>query len=204
MPTCLHTKFGLTYLKVNPLTFYFCPYLLSDVSSAQATLKAAAIARAYPDVPNSFRTPLITGTPSEQNAKAYIQEAHTSMHEQTLPEPYVRDILSVSVMFSQKSAGLDAVVGQIVYINKHDLNLVRDGAPFDLSARTLFLTHTAAASLYLFPQIGALSPLIPSTPSDTESLFKQYLPLPTILQLDTENTIVSDMRRMNQAESGTQ
>lgn len=202
MPQYLHTAFGLTYLKVNPLTFYFCPYLLSDISTTQAILKTTAIARTYTDVPNSFRTNLMQGTPSEQDATAYVQEALIRMRDGTLPEPYIRAIISASIMFSQKSAGLDAVVGQIVYINKHDLQLAKNGAPFDLSARTLFLTHAATASLYLFPQIGALSPLTPSTSSDTESLFKQYLPLSTILTLDTEETIVSDMRRMNQAESG--
>ncbi|MSU74068.1 hypothetical protein EXS56_02930 [Candidatus Kaiserbacteria bacterium] len=200
VPQFLRDTYGLRYLKINPLVFYLCPYLLEDLSAAQATLKTAELAQKYPGVVNSYRDILISGIPTEADAIGYIREAGTMLTSGSFPAPYAEEILSLSLIFNQKSAGLDAVVGQIVYINEHDLVLAQEGTPFDVSAQSLLLTHTAAPSLFLFHQIGAVSPIVPSTPADKKDFYKHFRPLSDLLLSIPRTVIINEIRTLNRIE----
>ncbi len=200
VPQFLRNTYGLNYLKINPLVFYLCPYLLEDVSDAHAILKTAALAKKYPDIPNSHRDILISGIPTESDAIAYLREAGSILSRESVPTLYAQEVLSLSLIFNQKSAGLDAVVGQIVYINEHDLVLAQEGTPFDVSAQSLLLTHTAAPSLFLFHQIGALSPVVPSTRTDKKDFYKHFRPLSDLLLNISGSVIINEIRSLNRIE----
>ena len=200
VPRFLRDEYGLRYLKINPMTFYLCPYLIEDISVAHATLQAAALAKNYSDIPNSHRTPLLSGVPDSKDAVAYIREAIGLTKRESVPADYRREVLSVSLIFTQQSAGLDAVVAQIAYINAHDLTLAKEGLPFDLSAKTLFHTHTAAPSLFLFNQIGALSPLTPNTTNDWENLNRRFKSYSNLRKSVTDDALIKEILNMEQVE----
>ncbi len=200
VPEFLRDRYGLKYLKINPMTFYLCPHLVEDVAVAQAILQTAAIARKYDDIPNSHRTTLIAGVPAAEDAIAYIREATTMIEREPLPAAYIEEVLSTSLTFVQKSAGLDAVVAHIAYVNEHDLALKEGGAPFDLTAKTLFQTHAAAPSLFLFRQIGALSPLAASTADDWRNLNNKFESYSNLRQNITDDVIIHQIRIMDNIE----
>lgn len=200
VPEFLRDRYGLTYLAINPMTFYLCPHLVEDVSVAQAILQTAAIARKYEDIPNSHRSTLIVGVPTAVDAIAYIREAADMIKHEALPPAYAQEIISASLIFVQQSAGLDAVVAHIAYVNAHDLTLKKEGAPFDLSAKTLFQTHTAAPSLFLFRQIGAVSPLATTTTEDWRTLNKKFESYSNLQQNVTDDVIIRQIRIMDNIE----
>lgn len=200
VPEFLRNGYGLKYLKINPMTFYLCPHLVEDLSVAQAILQTAAIAKKHDDIPNSHRKTLIAGVPTGGDAIAYIREATDLAKDESLPAEYAQEILSTALIFNQRSAGLDAVVAQITYINQHDLALAKAGAPFDLNAETLFQTHTAAPSLFLFRQIGALSPLDTATLEDWRTLNKKFESYSNLRSRVTDDFIIRQIRIMDNLE----
>lgn len=200
VPEFLRDTYGLTYLKINPMAFYLCPHLVEDVSVAQATLRTAALARNYPDIPNPHRAALLSGVPDSKDAIGYMRDATSRMERETLPTAYTQELISLSLMFTQKGAGLDAVVAHIVDISAHDLRLVQEGAPFDLSAKNLFYTHTAAPSLFLFHQTGALSPLTPNTPDDWDTMNKRITSYSDLRTRMADAMIIHQIRSMKQIE----
>ncbi len=201
VPQFLRDTYGLSYIKVNPFTFYVCPHLLEDVSDAQATLRVASIARKYPEIDNSNNHVLLTGTPDDVSAKAYLTEAIHAARSEHLPEPYVQEILETALIFNQRSAGLEGIVGQIAYINAHDLETAISGAPFDVTADALFLTHMAIPSLFLFHQLGAVSLLATSTDTDMREFHNHFKPLSSVLNNITQDALISEMRRLNYIEN---
>ena len=202
VPEFLRDGYGLDYLKMNPMAFYLCPHLIEDVSIAQATLQTVALANNYSDIPNAYRDVLLSGVPDSKNASAYIREAADRIQRESLPAGYVREVLSVSLMFTQKSAALDAVVAHIVDISTHDLTMVQKGIPLDLSAKNLFYTHTAAPSLFLFHQIGALSPLTSNATNGSRNLNKKIESYSNLREDISHNELVRQIRIMKHIEQG--
>lgn len=200
VPKFLRNEYGLSYLRMNPMAFYLCPHLIEDVSIAQATLQTVALATHYSEVPNSYRAALLSGVPNSKNAAAYMQEATNGIQRESLPAGYVQEILSVGLMFRQQSAALDAVVGHIADINAHTLRLVREGAPFDVRAKTLFYTHTASASLFLFHQIGASSPLTSNTPDDWANVNKKIKSYSNLHTRMSDDELIHQIRTMKKIE----
>lgn len=196
----LRDEYGLRYLKMNPMAFYLCPHLIEDVSIAQATLQTVALAKNYSDVPNSYRAVLLSGVPDSKNAAAYIREATDRIQREPLPAGYLQEVLSVALMFTQRSVRLDAVVAHIADINTHTLKLVQEGAPFDVRAKTLLYTHTAAASLFLFHQTGASSPLVPNTPDDWENFNKKIKLYSNLHTNITDDVLIRQIRTMKNIE----
>ncbi len=200
VPVFLRDEYGLRYIKINPMTFYLCPHLVEDVSVAQATLRTVTVAKKYADIPNSHRAVLLSGVPSLRNAIAYIGEAIGGMQNEQLPIEYTHEVVAISSMFAQKSAALDAVVAHIVDITAHDLTVVQKGVPFDLRAKTLFYTHTATPSLFLFHQIGALSPLAPNSPNDRRNLQTKFGSYSTLREEMTDGALIREIRLMENIE----
>lgn len=197
VPRYLSSDAGFKYFQVNPFSFYLCSGVLEDISRFKATLETVRIARTYPDIPNSKRAALLSGPPSDRAAIAYLLEAQQSREEDS---SYEQAISSATLMFSQKSAGLDALIGQMNYIYEHDLAIARAGAPFDFSARELFRTHAALQSLFLAAQLGAAPVYEPSTLADLQSREETYVPLSNILKTETVGTIIAELQRLAEFE----
>ena len=128
-----------------------------------ATKATQNFANRYPSLAISARNQLLKNPQIvyETDVISYIQSASEELRgRKDLAAPVMKNELNnLILMFHEKSAGLEFLVRDIVRVNSNDLRLKKSGIPFDISARTLFLTRSAFPSLFLSqnPRAGAIS-----------------------------------------------
>lgn len=147
IPSYLRDVRGITYLYVNPMTFYSCQDVGRDFGIMRAILEAAEFARAHPDIAPALSSELLSGNVLfEETARIYIASA-----AETLPptaNEYSR-IIEILLMFENKSAGLDYIVGEVAGLLNIDRKAQENGVPFDNNPKSLFATHTAFPTMFL-------------------------------------------------------
>ena len=106
-----------------------------------------------------------------------------------------KELGAVLNMWRERNGGLDVLVSLIVSVNNQDMKLSARGVPFDLSARTLFLTHSAFPSLFLAlsPRTG-VSPITlrETTSTDASSIRADVIPYTELVRTVPREKIVHD------------
>lgn len=190
----LRDSLGVSYSMVNLTVYYVCPGVLHDIGVIHAIEAAERIARMHPELAMQERdaflyNPLML---DEQLAKKYVSAAYAA-------EPSNEDIGEVSRMFLEKSAGLEDVVKYISRVIAVDVMQYDSGVPFDLSARTLFLTHSAFTSLFLNQNASAGSTQVKPFVVDEEarSTFeKTFTPFSVLQRSVSKDKLVHDIRAL--------
>ena len=173
---------GIKYLPYGPLTYYVCPDSLRDIGSVHAVLETERFAMAHPSYAEAERSLMRSHTiVREPEAIAYVKQTASEITARELSrgDPVLTDFEALLNLWQEKSAGLDEYVAAIASISEENARRHENGIPVDVSALTLFLTHSAFPSLYLThnPSAGD-SPLSLRTdpvPTDVEKSKKIYL-----------------------------
>ncbi len=149
----MNTELKIFFSHVNPVNFYTCPEVGNDTGRAYGTVATAAFAGKHPSLAVHARNRLL-GSPMvvyENDATTYIQTAIEELrfHTNQSSRETKNELINLLIMFNEQSAGLEFLVEGIEMVNSTNLHLKEAGVPFDLSARNLFLTHSAFPSLFL-------------------------------------------------------
>lgn len=141
----LLTSRDITYTYLNPLQFYICPHVLADMSLSRAIQETYTYAKQNNiAIPSSYAAP--TQAMNERDAVAYVR---TWNHSLPTDVPDQNEQTLLLRMWRERSAGLEYLIQNIASTTQTDLLLKNQGAPFDLNAATLFVTHAAFPSLFL-------------------------------------------------------
>ena len=196
----LNKNRDISYVLRNPLTFYICPDIQDDAGRARAVIAVASYAHSHHFAQIS-RTKLLS-TPSIVSEKIAREYLHELLREATNMETgmnlnNVNDIENLILMFQDKNGGLDSLVREVADINNTDVHLWRTGIPFDLSARYLFLTHSAFLSFFLahtnlepqpYDQFRSIRE------EDTALYLKQIIPYTQLRHRLSRERILADVR----------
>ncbi len=154
-------KYRLELQYVNPMQPYQCPDLALDLSAVLAVERTVKFAQAHPEVALSKRAPLLgTGPVSQGDAVRYVEAALREVKKNALTIKEQNELFEILLMSKDHAAGLDSVVATIAsaYAQYERLNNI--GAQFSLSAKFLYLTHSAFPTLFMLQsQGGGLQPI---------------------------------------------
>ncbi len=147
----LAKKYDMRFSRINPTMFYLCPDVGTDLTRAKAVRASAKFAERHPEIARTYRSALLsTGDVwYESDAYVYTREALIEVLTQANSPGELRELEEIVLLWSSGSAGLDLIVANIVRITQNNLDTYAEGAPHDLSAQTLFLTHAAFPTLLL-------------------------------------------------------
>lgn len=145
----LRDSLGITYSRINPAVFYICPDAGRDAAAIRAITATATFALKHPDIAAHVQFPP-SGAISlrEDAAIRYLRAALEESAAEPASTEAFEELIAVALMFTDRGADLDAVVREIADVGSADLRLKESGVPFDLSAATLFLTHSAFPTLF--------------------------------------------------------
>lgn len=195
----LHEQLGIDYSLVNPMEFYICPDVLSDIGSAYAVLATVHFAQAHPGYAEAARASLFSGPVfKEPDAVNYTREAAAEITAKKLPEsdPAQSDMEDLLNMWNERSAGLDMLVSTMVQVDRQDIGLHAQGVPFTIDARTLFLTHSAFPSLFITQNRSAgtsrLS-LRETNADDLAALYSHMIPYAVLVKTVPREKILHDL-----------
>jgi hypothetical protein len=191
----MHDKLGIEYAILNPMNYYTCPDVLTDMSAAYAIIGAADFARKNPQLAPTERERFLNDSAlREQNAILYLRAA---LADQKLSENDTthRTALEIVLMFEQRSAGLELLVNDIVSVTRNDLRLMRENIPFDLRADKLLLSHSAFPSLLLAHK-GAMREILYEEHSvrDSNAFGPYALQYSDLRETVSREKLVSDLR----------
>lgn len=128
-----------------PMNFYKCADKGLDVSRLRAIERTAAFARARPSLARDERAALLSGPIlREDDAIAYVRAAEKS----GASSADLSQLIALSLMFRDNSAGLDAVVNEVWALDENNLKLRKAGYPFDDSLLFLFGSHSGFATFF--------------------------------------------------------
>ena len=193
----MRNELDIDYAPVNPIEFYQCPDVLSDIGGAYAVLETVRFAQSHPYAPEERTRLLSSATFRDSDAIAYLRAAAAEM---SIEDPVgfdaaEKELGAVLNMWRERNGGLDVLVSLIVSVNNQDMKLSARGVPFDLSARTLFLTHSAFPSLFLAlsPRTG-VSPITlrETTSTDASSIRADVIPYTELVRTVPREKIVHD------------
>ncbi len=146
-----HNRYGATLVPTNPMAFYICPDIGIDLGTIRAVIATTELAKKCPRFAPQERAVFLSSQDlDERIARQYLRAVLNEVTAtKEASESELNDTISVLNMFYERSGGLDHLVGEIATIDAGDAQARRNGVPFDVSAKTLFLTHTAFPSLFL-------------------------------------------------------
>lgn len=163
----LKNSLGISYAHVNPAEYYNCPDALNDLGRVRAIEATVAYARAHPAAATAQRTKLLA------NARiAYEDDAYAYMQAALSARPVADELVAIALIWKENAAGIDQLAGHVAHTEAIDIGLFESGAPFDISARASFLTHSAFASLFAISSDAEL-PLRIDNASDTAAYTRQ-------------------------------
>ena len=189
----------IEYSLVNPLEFYICPDVLSDIGSAYALLSTVKFAQAHPEFAKMQRASLLSHAAfRETDALAYLREATAEITAEKLPESDAAQsgLENLLNLWREQSAGLDMLVSTMAQVDKQDAGLHAQGVPFDVSAKTLFLTHSAFPSLMLTQNLSAGTSTISLREADAVDfalLSLHMIPYSTLLKTVPREQLTHDL-----------
>lgn len=204
----LRLKFDVTYSLFNPMIFYLCPDIQADAGKVRAAFSMQNAAREYPDIAATAGSRLIASSIlHEDDALSYMNDAFS----QVLASPResaaaLHSLTDAYNRYRNGGAGLDALVAQIAEINKKNITLAEGGVGYDLTARTLFLTHSAFPSLFLMtnPSAGRSKLHLRETIRENEArdLSAYALTYSVLRERVTREKIIHDIRAIRALDRG--
>ncbi len=145
----LRETLGMKYSIVNPLEFYLCPEIGADLGVAAAVQAAADFASEHAGYATPSRGRLLAGPGSQETlARSYLRDAAQEVRGEN-DGSILADFEELLNLWKERAAKTDMLVSWIAEVNLQDIRLASQGVPYDLDARTLFLTRTAFPSLFL-------------------------------------------------------
>jgi hypothetical protein len=141
----LRDKLGISYSRMNPMTFYACPEVGYDIGAIRAVAAVADFAAAHPTLDPQGAAALSLPVLSEQNARLYL--AHALGNATDAAER--NTLISLALQLTRRSSGLPEVVEEISNVEDTDIAFVRASVPFTVRARDLIVGHTAFPSLFM-------------------------------------------------------
>jgi hypothetical protein len=201
VPKYLQEHYEISLIRVNPMNFYICPEVQSDLGSMYSVLAITRFAMEHSGIATERRQQLLSldEDPNDAEAFAYLAKALEETHDQRVRN----ELLELAAMARERSGNFDSLVGQIAAINALDKQMIDNGVPFDVSAATLFLAHSAFPSLYLSHNSDAG---ITSIALRDQSAIEDTMPMSHLMRYSelppsvSQNTVVRDMRSMRQFE----
>lgn len=200
----LRAEYGIDYILVKPMAFYQCPSIARDVGTLYAILNAKDFALKNPSIAAPERAQLLEDPNSlrEDAAIAYIRAIIAELPHQ---RSYAlrEEIIGLVQMFTQRSAELDYLVGEIGRTSLADVGVQQSGAPFNNDAHTLFLTHSMTASLMLAHNPYAGSTFVGVTNKDPKTradLRDQYVAYSSLRFSTSVSEIVRNIRALDAFE----
>lgn len=139
----------IEYAIVRPATFYTCPESQHDAGMFAAITHARSVAIERPDRAEVERRAFLDA-PSDATVVPYVR-ALSRVHPEDIR--YGELVLEVA----QRSARVDALVEEIADVLEARIAQFYRGIPFDLSARNMFLTHSAFPSLFLMHDTSVIT-----------------------------------------------
>ncbi|OGG56908.1 hypothetical protein A3D71_00275 [Candidatus Kaiserbacteria bacterium RIFCSPHIGHO2_02_FULL_55_20] len=194
----MRNELRIDYAPVNPIEFYQCPDVLSDIGGVYAILGTVRFAQSHPYAPEERTRLLSSTTYRDSDAIAYLRAAATEVNSDGFAgsDATLKDLETVLNMWRERNGGLDALVSLIVSVNNQDMKLSARGVPFDLRAHTLILTHSAFPSLFLAlsPRTG-VSPITlrETTATDATAIHADVIPYTELARTVPREKIVHDL-----------
>lgn len=140
----IQDAYGIDHVRFEPLSFYSCPDVSTDLALVRGTAEAARFARLHPTIATNSRPKLTARFISYNDAVDYVNEALKEPLHDTVTRMQLADIALMLHGFS----GLEHIVTEITNVLDTDLLLSAKGVPFDLSAKHLIISHSAISSLF--------------------------------------------------------
>ncbi len=194
---------GISYTPLNPFKYYTCPEVGEDIGEALAVRAVTVFALSHPEIATKARAKLLKNPilVSQTDAALYVQEALET--SRVKPQgPTGKMLQELSLMLQKKTAGLQYLLDDITHVSTTDAELAQRGINFDISARTLFLTHSAFPSFF---RIGAASDVLTNLRildnADTSTLLASLKTYSTLRLYVPEEKIVHDLRAFLQFEN---
>ena len=201
----LRDTLHISYSRTNPFVFYICPDTGKDVSNVTATFRTAEFAKHNQDIAMTERLHLLTGTLlGQDSAILYIEAAFKddSLYKRSIT---VRnELIELALMYNNNGANLESVVLDVANINAQNVRLLENGIQYDLSAATLFLTHSAFPSLFQSynPSFGSHgTPLRTQDATDLESLNSTEVSYSSIKHIVPRATLLHDLGQFYEFET---
>ncbi|OGG56787.1 hypothetical protein A3D71_00380 [Candidatus Kaiserbacteria bacterium RIFCSPHIGHO2_02_FULL_55_20] len=197
------STYRLKLLRVDPMMFYMCPTVGSDVGRIRALEKIDAFAVAHPTIAAAEQALLRSSAElREDYAVAYLRAA---LAETAGPaEQDHGNLVELALMYEDRSAGLDEIILSIASINAYHATLVRRGVPFDVSVRTLFLTHSAYPTLFLAqnPSAGGATVSVQSPSAAARDLvLRNYRAYSSLRATMSQDDLIREIRAFVKSES---
>lgn len=206
-PLLAHVRdgFNIDYMPMNPIGFYQCPDVLMDIGSVYGVLGAVRFAQSYTYASHERTRLLSSTTYRDSDAIAYLGAAAREISSNGLAESdaTLRDLETVLNMWQERNGGLDVLVSLIASVNNYDIKLSARGVPFDLRARTLFLSHSAFPSLFLAmsPSAGVSSVTLRETTStDLTSIHANIISYTELVRTVPREKIMHDLDALRSFE----
>lgn len=193
----LRDSLGISYLYLNPSTFYICPDSGKDIARTSTTEAVVTFADQHPDIAQSARAALTNSTNIvyEKDAVHYVNEALKSTPK-NLRSPEYLSLLALYQRYANNSASLERVVAQINAIDAQDLTIFKNGIPFTLDAKSLFLTHSAFPSLFQLynRSFGAAGvPIREINDADTTQTLSELVPYSALIRTIPRIKVLHDL-----------
>lgn len=154
---------GITYVPVNPLSYYVCPVSAQDMGrlgALRAIREYAQTARismyASGDTLEALKkmegtTPVIT----DEDAVAYLSAARQLIESGDLSVEDTNTITSLALALRDNSLGVYQTLQNIVFFEQVDIDLNAHGIPLDFSPAYLFFARSAFPDLFLADNVSA-------------------------------------------------
>lgn len=179
---------GISYVPVDPLTFYECPEASRDFASTRSVLEIIRFAKEHD--PSLYLIDSDLGTISvlrnrllgtmvyERDAEAYMSALRTALPLTQQTESLRRILDELFLASSYKTAGLTEFVSTIVQFEEGNRLIAKRGVSFDTGARNLFYIRSGFGSLFLITSPAVLnastSPFRVNTMTKSQKPYVQY------------------------------
>ena len=182
--------------------FYMCPTVGSDVGRIRALEKIDAFAVSHPTIAATEQGLLRSSADlREDYALSYLRAA---LAETGSGGQERSDLVELALMYEDRSVGLDEIILSIASVNAHHANIVERGVPFVLSARTLFLTHSAYPTLFLAqnPSAGGATVSVQSPSAAARDLvLRNYRAYSSLRATMSQDDLIREIRAFVKSES---
>lgn len=178
---------GVTYVLVDPLTYYECFEALNDFSSSLTNLAISYFARdndagRYIATTTAEHIEVLSGRLKggliiENDATSYIYTLNDALPATRETKQLHRSLEEFALALSYKTAGLSELVSTISLFESGNRMIAKDGGTFDIGAKNLFYTRSGFGSLFLttHPDIsGSGEPIFPPNELPADSMPYEY------------------------------
>ncbi len=197
----LRDTLDIQYSLINPIQFYICPDVLSDIARVHSIVQTVQFAKMHPTLAPAERNDLLSGTTfQEPEAVAYLRQAVSDAESKMVIESdaTMHELETLLNMWRERSATLDALVSAIAKVSETDAGARKSGIPFDVSARTLMRSHTAFPSLFLAHNPSAGSSPLPlrevTSEDDRTELTKRLLRFSELRKTVPRDELMNDLQ----------